>query len=64
MLPHEYWALGDQRPQFGVGISISSFEHDGLGRHVYFYLFLMSIFYLFLMVFCFEHDGISLSFFL
>ena len=34
MLPEEYWALGDARPQFDVGISVSSFEHDGLGRYM------------------------------
>jgi hypothetical protein len=43
MRPHEYWALGDERPQFGVGISISSFEHDGLGRHVYFFILLVAM---------------------
>jgi hypothetical protein len=33
MTPAEYWALGDDRPRFDVALSISSFEHDGLGRY-------------------------------
>jgi len=33
MTPSEYWALGDDRPRFDVALSISSFEHDGLGRY-------------------------------
>lgn len=32
--PHEYWAMDSaSRPRFDLGMSISSFEHDGLGRY-------------------------------
>jgi hypothetical protein len=32
--PDEYWAIdAAHRPRFDIGMSISSFEHDGLGRY-------------------------------
>ncbi|EKX52156.1 hypothetical protein GUITHDRAFT_133881 [Guillardia theta CCMP2712] len=31
--PDEYWGLGEGRQKFKVGFSISSIEHDGLGRY-------------------------------
>ena len=34
MSPGEYWSMPDgARPRFDVAFSISSFEHDGLGRY-------------------------------
>eukprot|EP00277_Geminigera_cryophila_P005172 CAMPEP_0179417848 /NCGR_PEP_ID=MMETSP0799-20121207/7600_1 /TAXON_ID=46947 /ORGANISM="Geminigera cryophila, Strain CCMP2564" /LENGTH=193 /DNA_ID=CAMNT_0021190913 /DNA_START=29 /DNA_END=610 /DNA_ORIENTATION=- len=33
MLSSEYWALSSNRPRYDIGMSISSFEHDGLGRY-------------------------------
>eukprot|EP00960_Hanusia_phi_P046629 757942-Hanusia_phi.AAC.3 len=31
--PEEYWSQGQDRQRFKVGFSISSIEHDGLGRY-------------------------------